>query len=503
MAATPRASWGTVRVRVTIAATLVVTFALVVSSWFVVRAVRSSLREDLRTESALALADALERFETRGPSNPLPVPSPSGFVIVAVQDDGRIRDGSPGLTARTWASFVGDASQDPAIVGRNGRPFPRAIAGEQHIWFVAGRIFNFIPVQINGAPGYLVAAGTQRTIESSVKTVTSALTWTVPGLILFMGLVAWGVTGRALRPVEKIRRDVAEISATNIEQRVYEPRARDEVGRLARTMNQMLDRLHSSSTRQRQFVSDASHELRSPVAAIRATGEVALSHPEAADWPAVVERILTEDARMERIVGDLLDLARADEGTIPTTMVDLDDIVFDEATQTHRPDVAVHSDHVSAGRVRGSREQLTRIVRNLLDNATRHARSQVRVTLTTDDAVYLTVEDDGPGIPTEDRERVFERFTRLDDGRARDAGGLGLGLAMVRANAEHHGGSVAILDPVAADYPGARVVVRLPIPNASVDPVEPLDLPGHRGAAVGAEDLAGHERGALGDQEQD
>ncbi len=366
MTSARRASWGTVRVRVTAAATLVVTFALIVSSWFVVRAVRTSLREDLRTESALALADALKRFENRGPSNPLPVPSPSGFVIVAVERDGTIRDGSPGLTARTWAQFVGRSSQDPAIVGRTGRPFPQAIAGEQHIWFVAGRIFNFVPVVIDRRPGYLVAAGTQATIDSSVKTVTSALTWTVPGLILFMGVVAWAVTGRALRPVEKIRRDVAEISASSIGQRVYEPRARDEVGRLARTMNQMLDRLHDSSTRQRQFVSDASHELRSPVAAIRATGEVALSHPDTAEWPAVVERILTEDARMERIVGDLLDLARSDEVGVPTTIVDLDDIVFDEASQIRRPGVVLNTDHVSAGRVRGSREQLTRIVRNLL-----------------------------------------------------------------------------------------------------------------------------------------
>ncbi|MBK5288562.1 MAG: HAMP domain-containing protein, partial [Acidimicrobiia bacterium] len=342
MTSAHRASWGTVRVRVTIAATLVVTFALVVSSWFVVRAVRSSLREDLRTESALALADALERFENRGPSNPLPVPSPSGFVIVAVERDGRIRDGSPGLSARTWAEFVGRTSRDPSIVGPDGRPFPNAIEHEQHIWFVAGRIFNFVPIAINDQPGFLVAAGTQATIESSVKTVTSAMSWTVPGLVVFMGLVAWGVTGRALRPVEQIRRDVAEITASSIDQRVYEPRNRDEVGRLARTMNQMLDRLHDASTRQRQFVSDASHELRSPVAAIRATGEVALSHPDTAEWPAVVERILNEDARMERIVGDLLDLARTDEGGIPTAMVDLDDIVFDEATQLRRPSIEVH-----------------------------------------------------------------------------------------------------------------------------------------------------------------
>jgi signal transduction histidine kinase len=176
----------------------------------------------------------------------------------------------------------------------------------------------------------------------------------------------------------------------------------------------------------------------------------------------VVRRILNEDERMEQIVHDLLDLAREGETALPTTAIDLDDIVLDEATRARRNDRTVQTERVSAGRVRGSREQLTRVVRNLLDNAVRHSTANVRVSLAATDEVVLTVEDDGPGIPVTQRGLVFERFTRLDEGRARDAGGLGLGLAMVRAITERHGGNVEITDATDPAYPGARVVVTLP-----------------------------------------
>jgi signal transduction histidine kinase len=249
-----------------------------------------------------------------------------------------------------------------------------------------------------------------------------------------------------------------------MDRRVPEPDTRDEVGRLARTMNAMLDRLESASQRQRQFVSDASHELRSPLASIRTNLEVALRHSERADWPVVAERALAEDARMEDTVSELLALARLDEadGSAPVDTlpeIDLDELVLDDTVQQRR--VPVDTSRVSAGRVHGRREQLTRVVRNLLDNAARHAASSVAVELRAGDdhTIELTVDDDGPGIPVEERERVFDRFTRLDDGRARDAGGLGLGLSMVKEITEQHGGTVTIED---APIGGARLRVRLP-----------------------------------------
>ncbi len=263
--------------------------------------------------------------------------------------------------------------------------------------------------------------------------------------------------------MEAIRLQAESITGKTMDRRVPEPATDDEVGRLARTMNAMLARLETSAQKQRQFVSDASHELRSPLASIRTNLEVALHNPDRADWPEVAQRALAEDVRMEDTVSELLDLARLDEAEGPAPIdtlpeVDLDELVLDDTVQQRR--VPVDTGRVSAGRVHGRRDQLQRVVRNLLDNAARHASSTVAVGLVTDDdVVELTVDDDGPGIRPEERELVFERFTRLDDGRARDAGGLGLGLSMVKAITEHHGGTVVIED---APIGGARLRVRLP-----------------------------------------
>jgi len=310
----------------------------------------------------------------------------------------------------------------------------------------------------------LVAQQSTAAVNRTVDSVTNLLLIAVPAMIALVALAAWYFTGRALRPVESIRQEAESITGTTMHRRVPEPDTDDEVGRLARTMNAMLDRLETSSQRQRQFVSDASHELRSPLASIRTNLEVALRHADRADWPVVAERALAEDVRMEDTVSELLELARLDEIAGPTPLdtlpeVDLDELVLDDTVQQRR--VPVDTSRVSAGRVHGRREQLTRVVRNLLDNATRHAATRVAVELRTDGdhAVELTVDDDGPGIPVDDRERVFDRFTRLDDGRARDAGGLGLGLSMVKTITEQHGGTVTIED---APIGGARLRVRLP-----------------------------------------
>ena len=456
----------------TVAATLLVAVAMIGASWLLLRSVRASLRADQRRESSAVLDQSLRELSERFNEGygldylPLPPVSTPGYQVVIVNENGRILGGSPGSDSGTFTDLVGKQIGS-RIVDDRGRPFPEATSGERQVWFVGERIYDFvrIPVRVGTAtvPLYVVATGPSAAIEQAVDTLRTTLWWAVPALLLLVAAIAWLVTGRALRPVDVIRAEVDSISSSSLDRRVSEPRARDEVGRLARTMNHMLDRLQDSSERQQQFVSDASHELRSPVAAIRATGEVALAHPDRADWPTVVRRMLVEDDRMEQIVTDLLDLARGEQPELPDTVVDLDDIALDEAQRARTSGTRVESSRISAGRVRGSREQLVRVVRNLLDNATRHAASAVRVTLLTDDStVTLTVEDDGDGIPESERERVFERFTRLDEGRARDAGGLGLGLAMVRTIAERHGGTVTVEDPVDPAFGGARLVVTLP-----------------------------------------
>jgi signal transduction histidine kinase len=211
-------------------------------------------------------------------------------------------------------------------------------------------------------------------------------------------------------------------------------------------MNAMLDRLQAASDRERRFVADASHELQSPLASFRTQLEVALTHPAGADWPATASDLLHDSRQMERLVRDLLFLARNGETPtpVPPTPVDLDDIVLDEAARLRAAArVRVDSSRVSAAPVYGSRDDLTRLARNLLENAERHAATTVRVELgIAAGQARLVVANDGPAIPAEDRHRIFERFARLDDARNRASGGTGLGLAIVKDIAERHGGTV-------------------------------------------------------------
>jgi signal transduction histidine kinase len=419
--ATPRRRWWpqTVRVRLTIIATLAFAITLSLAAFGLVRVVHTNLVDRIAETNQTQL-DELQAAVRRGDLQPPPVREcyqvPGGYLCSQAHPD------------------------------RSG-----VEAAQREIQTTAGNIT-------------LVAQQSTAAVNRTVHSVTNVLLVVVPVMILLVALAAWYFTGRALRPVEAIRREAEEITGATMDRRVPEPETDDEVGRLARTMNAMLDRLESSSQRQRQFVSDASHELRSPLASIRTNLEVALRHADRADWPAVAGRALAEDARMEDTVSELLELARLDEVAGPAPLdtlpdVDLDELVLDDTVQERR--VPVDTSRVSAGRVHGRREQLTRVVRNLLDNAARHATSSVAVELRAgeDHTIELTVDDDGPGIPLDDRERVFDRFTRLDDGRARDAGGLGLGLSMVKEITEQHGGTVTVED---APSGGARLRVRLP-----------------------------------------
>ena len=273
------------------------------------------------------------------------------------------------------------------------------------------------------------------------------------------------VVALALRPVEDMREEVERISSTELDRRVPTPSRDDEVGRLARTMNLMLDRLERGQERQRRFISDASHELRSPVAAIRQHGEVAVEHPETTNLEELAGVVLEEDARLQGLVDDLLLLARLDEHGRPARFdeVDLDDVVLAEASRLRgTTSLIVDTRGVSTARILGRRADLERIVRNLTDNALHHAREGISLAVGTSDGhVALTVDDDGPGIASADRERVLERFVRLDGDRGRGTGGSGLGLSIVREVALSHGGVVAL---GRSPQGGLRAEVRFPAP---------------------------------------
>ena len=298
--------------------------------------------------------------------------------------------------------------------------------------------------------------------DEAVDTVVGLLFVAVPliDLIVFGLMVI--VVGRALRPVERLRREVDTITAANLGDRVAHPGTDDEIGRLATTMNRMLGRLDDSQRAQRRFISDASHELKSPLASLRQYAEVARDYPGRISEADLAGAVLDESGRLERLVRNLLLLARADEQSLAlaTSSVDLDDLVLAEAARLRATtQLTVDASGVGPARVDGNEGLLGQVTRNLADNAARHAASTVRLSVSTKDArALVTVEDDGDGIQPSDRERVFERFVRLDEARGRDAGGTGLGLAIVRELVNAHGGSVTIDE---SPLGGARVVVVL------------------------------------------
>ena len=300
-------------------------------------------------------------------------------------------------------------------------------------------------------------------VDQSIASVVPLVVVAIPVLLLLVGGVTWVVVGRALRPVESLRREVEAISSSNLGTRVDEPPTGDEIHRLAVTMNGMLERLESSQRRQAQFVSDASHELRSPLASLRQFAEVAGSYPGQVTADELAAAIQDEGGRLESIVRAMLVLARADEGGLDSIRreVDLDDVLRAEVTRL-RASTAVEVDAtaIDAARVVANPELLAQVVRNLVDNAARHASGRVALSVREEggDAV-VTIEDDGAGIPHQDRDRVFERFVRLDEARARESGGSGLGLAIVREIVGQHGGTVRIVD---GSLGGARVELRLP-----------------------------------------
>ncbi len=279
-------------------------------------------------------------------------------------------------------------------------------------------------------------------VDQRISTLRTGLAIGLPFLIGIVGLVSWISVGRSLKPVEAIRREVVAIAHTTLDRRVPEPTVQDELGRLAKTMNEMLDRLEGAAKIQRQFVSDASHELKSPLASMRAQLEVALAHPELTPWETVASHVLEESIRMQHLINELLELAHMDEQDEESylgaqAILDLDDLVFTEAKTIRNR--RVRTEGVSAGRVRGNASQLRQVLRNLFDNAARYAKEEIRVGLeTVQNHVILVVEDDGPGIPPHERQRIFNRFARVEESRSRNGGGPGLGLAVVQGIIARH-----------------------------------------------------------------
>ncbi len=447
------------RARVTLAATAGLALALLGVALLLRAELRTSLsngldntaRQGAREVAALADAHRL----------PDPVPVADGTITVQVLNaQGRIVDASPGADLLVPLLPPGQAAAN----ARTGRAMvmqgpPHGLPGEIRVVTVA-----------TGGGETVIAAVAAYQELNTVAALTRALLIGTPLLLLLLAGAIWLVVGTTLRPIAELRRGAQDVTRTGRPSALPVPEARDEVHSLALTLNDMLSRLGQAQERQRGLVSDTAHELRSPIASIRAQLEVALDHPDSQDWRQTASDVLEDTLRLARLAEDLLVLARLDERDgrrRADLQVDLAALVGVEVSRHDGSRVPV----VVGGQERGGQERcavtgdadgLRRMLGNLIDNAVRYARTRVTVGITREgSSVRLTVTDDGPGIPPGDRQRAFGRFARLDDARSRDGdgqGGAGLGLAIVRATAQAHDGSAWLEDA----QPGLRAVVLLP-----------------------------------------
>ncbi|MDI2130096.1 sensor histidine kinase [Yinghuangia seranimata] len=444
------------RVRSALAAAVVVAVVLgVAAAAFVFLYHRQLVRtvDAATTQRAQAVAAEVERG---GPPAAALTPARSALAAVQIVDPGgAVVASSPTLAGQPPVSPLRAADGEVRHEDRRLGP------GESGRYRIA-------------AVGAATPAGTYTALaaeslgptEDSVEDAAALLIIGYPLLVLVVAAATYVFVGRALAPVEAIRRKVAGITAARLAERVPVPEAQDEVARLATTMNMMLDRIESQVATQRRFVADAGHELRSPLATLRSGLEVLDARGARGRDAELVGMLRAETVRLGDLVDGLLLLARADERGIPHTAgdVDLDDLVTAERARlaAQHPALTVTADVVPV-RVRGDAGQLARVLRNLADNAASHAASTVAMRLFPDGArAVVEVRDDGPGVPEAERERVFDRFVRLDESRGRASGGSGLGLAIVRELVTAHGGTVEV---TAAPGGGALFRVTVPTPT--------------------------------------
>jgi signal transduction histidine kinase len=449
---------------VTLASSAGLALALALAAVLLVNALRASLIRGLDLSARQGAVEVAALINQNRLPSPVPV-APGTLTIQVLDASGRITNVSPG--ADRLVPLLPPAEAEAAA--RSGQA--RTLAGPPL------GMPSLIRVLAVGAAGHhvVIAAVSYAEVRDSLATLAKVLAIGTPLLFGLLALATWLLTGYTLRPIAALRRGAAEVTQTGVPRDLPVPLAQDEVRLLAVTLNDMLSRLAEAQQRQRDLVSDTAHELRSPIASIRAQLEVALDHPDGLDWTETARDVHADTLRLARLTEDLLLLARLDGQHLRTRPIDLAAMCESVAARYATARVPVRAEAAAPGLdnrcvVAGDQDALARLLVNLLDNAVRHAATRVCVSVREEGGwAVLTVTDDGPGIPPEDAERVFGRFARLDDARARAgedrAGdeGAGLGLAIVRSTAEAHGGSVSLGDA----GPGLRAVVRLPLTASS------------------------------------
>ncbi|MFC9840370.1 ATP-binding protein [Rhodococcus sp. NPDC127530] len=451
--------WG-LPIRSALTAAAVVAVALAFGAVALVYVLHRSLLSELDDAATARAEDITAQLRTDAPADldSQLVDTDQRIALVQVAD-------SNGQVVRSSDDEPGDAVTDirPPVDGQPVRGVRTAApdGGDLRITAQAAR-------GVGGEYTVIVAA-TEESVEATLATVGGLLALGGPIIVIVAGFMTYGLVSLSLRSVENIRTRVSAISSADLSERVPVPAQRDGIATLARTMNDMLARLEAGHAAQHRFIADASHELRSPLTTVTAALELADARPELLDRDLVRHTLLPEALRMGLLVDDLLLLARADERGLPLRLADVDvDDVMDGEVRRFRAhaDISVTAALVPV-RIRGDAAQLSRVARNLLDNAIRYAAATVHVDVSRHgDRARIIVTDDGPGIAAGDRERVFERFVRLEHARERARGGSGLGLAIVAEIVAAHGGTAHIVD---TEQGGTTVVVTLPVvgPNPS------------------------------------
>jgi signal transduction histidine kinase len=443
------------RARLTLATSAGLAVALALAAVLLVNALRASLISGLDLSARQGAVEVAALIDQNRLPSPVPV-APGTLTIQVLDASGRITNVSPG--ADRLVPMLPPAQAEAAARSGQARTLSGPPLG----------LPSLLRVVAVGAAGHhvVIAAVSYAEVRDSLATLVKVLAVGTPLLFGLLALATWLLTGYTLRPIAELRRGAAQVTETGVPRDLPVPPARDEVRSLAVTLNDMLSRLADAQQRQRDLVSDTAHELRSPIASIRAQLEVALDHPDGLDWAEMARDVHADTLRLARLTEDLLLLARLDGQHLRTKPTDLAGLCESVAARYATARVPVRAETAAPCVVAGDQDALARLLVNLLDNAVRHAASRVCASVREDGGwAVLTVTDDGPGIPPEDAERVFRRFARLDDARVRagddSAGeeGAGLGLAIVRSTAEAHGGSVSLGDA----GPGLRAVVRLPL----------------------------------------
>ncbi|MGW6062584.1 sensor histidine kinase [Streptomyces sp. NPDC055189] len=478
--------FSSVRARATTAATLVVAVALVAAGAAVLLSLRANLIDQASGQAKSAARGVASQLAGNTPYDDLDLDDEEHPVqivdgkgrLVAATDDLQSISGTgvdavkPGPAASTPpksdsdsdsdSDDDGDSESEAPELGEVSDDEPPVTSGTATVdGETADYRFAEVEVSTETKGDLTVHAGAPLAAQqSAVSTALTSMLIGFPVLLAVIAGVTWLVTRRALRPVDAIRSEMAAITASeDLARRVPEPDTHDEIARLATTTNETLAALQTSVERQRRFVADASHELRSPIASLRTQLEVGAAHPELLDVEGAVE----DTVRLQELAADLLLLARLDAGEKPGDKhVDLAALAREELSQRTRDRADVRTDLENA-EVAGSRSQLARVLGNLVNNAQRHASSHVTVTTRVDGGwAVLEVADDGDGVPPDERDRIFERFVRLDDARTRDDGGAGLGLAIARDVAARHGGTLTV-----REAPGGGALFELRVPAAA------------------------------------